>query len=342
MKILKRVMIIALFVILFVVLLVPLSYTLRPLEGENKEVRERTAGFYAEEEDSLDVVMVGSSGLFRYVDTPYLWKQEGLTSYNFAFPSLSIYLIEDLIDEVHKTQSPKLLVIDVRKFIFTKNKKISKVRSQFAFNNVNYSPLRCRMINRVFKNPKERISYYFDIAVYHDGWENVTLENLKYADNKEEHVLKGFRIIDNAKQYEPIDVSNIDGMTAISDDAEGALRSLLEKCKEENLEVLFLTTPWPITEKEQKKSNYIGNIIEEYDYPYLDMNPIKEEIGIDCATDFYEEKHVNIYGAEKVTAYLGKYIRDNYGFTPFHDEAVVESWNKAVNEYDKQMMNLSR
>lgn len=342
MKTLKRVMIIALFVILFVTLLVPLSYTLRPLEGENKEVRERITGFYAEEKDSLDVVMVGSSGLFRYVDTPYLWKQEGLTSYNFTFPSLSIYLIEDLIDEVHKSQSPELLVIDMRKFLFTNNKKISKVRSQFALNNVNYSPLRCRMVNRVFNDPKERISYYFDIAVYHDGWENVTLENLKYADNKEEHALKGFRIIDVARQYEPINVSGVDGMTAISGDAEEALRSLLKKCKEENLEVLFLTTPWPITEKEQKKSNYIGSIIEEYDYQYLDMNPIKDEIGIDCSTDFYEEKHVNVYGAEKVTAYLGEYIRDNYEFTRVHDESVVESWNKAAEEYDEKMKDLKK
>lgn len=337
MKRIKKIMFVLLFIIIFVAVLIPLSYTLRPLEGENKEVRERITGFYAEKEDSLDIVTVGSSGLFRFVDTPYLWKQEGYTSYNFAFPSLSIYLFEDLLDEVAKTQSPDLIILDMRKFITTNSTDINKVRSQFALHNVKYSTVRCKMINRVYSSPKDRLSHYFDIAVYHSGWDNLTLDNLKYADNEEEHKLKGFRVIDVVREFESVDVSGVVEEKAISKNAEKTLRSILEKCKEKDLEVLCLMTPYQLTASQQKKGNYIGSIVEEYGYRYLDMNPIQEELGLDYSKDFYHNKHVNVFGAEKVTGYLGEYIRTHYDISNEHDEDVIDSWNKAAKEYDAQM-----
>lgn len=59
----------AVFVLLFLAILLPVSYMVRT----NGEVKDRFAGFYAEKKDSLDVVMIGSSPVFPYYAAPKLW-----------------------------------------------------------------------------------------------------------------------------------------------------------------------------------------------------------------------------------------------------------------------------
>lgn len=61
------------FVLLFLAILVPVSYMVRT----NGDVKDRFAGFYAEKKDSLDVVMIGSSPVFPYYAAPKLWGGDG-------------------------------------------------------------------------------------------------------------------------------------------------------------------------------------------------------------------------------------------------------------------------
>ena len=60
------------FVLLFLAILVPVSYMVRT----NGDVKDRFAGFYAEKKDSLDVVMIGSSPVFPYYAAPKLWGRD--------------------------------------------------------------------------------------------------------------------------------------------------------------------------------------------------------------------------------------------------------------------------
>ncbi|MBQ9983239.1 MAG: hypothetical protein IJP29_01485 [Lachnospiraceae bacterium] len=337
MKLVKRLVIAGLFICSVFALMIPLSYALRPLNEANVGTRNRITGFYAEPDDSMNVVIVGNSGLYRYVNNPYLYEQKGLTSYCFAFSGYNIFFAEGLIEEMLKTQSPELIILDARKFVLTEDDSVDPIRAQRVFNNIKYSSIRCEMINRAYPNPLDRIVNYFDIALYHDNWEQLNWERLEFADNEKKNTLKGFQIVPKVVPMNHVDVSGIEEKVPISEASEETLRSILEMCQEEGLEIMLLSTPWMISEEEQKKSNYINDIVEEYGYSYLDMNANINEIGLDFANDFYDEKHVNVIGSEKVTDYLGDYIMERYEFDMEHDEVVVKSWEKAVTSYNKKM-----
>lgn len=75
----------AVFVLLFLAILLPVSYMVRT----NGEVKDRFAGFYAEKKDSLDVVMIGSSPVFPYYAAPKLWGRRGLRCILFL-PTCSV------------------------------------------------------------------------------------------------------------------------------------------------------------------------------------------------------------------------------------------------------------
>lgn len=334
---LKRLAGILLFLLLAFGILIPISYMLRPVDNANGEVRRRITGFYAEEEESLQVVILGSSAVYRYVNNPLLWEESQITSYNFAVPGLSIFTLENLVDEVEKTQSPELYIIDARKFLLTENRDFKKRRFQQLVSNLKYSKNRCDIIDKMIENPLERLYYYFDIMIYHDNWEELTKESLEYMDNERIHELKGWS---NIKSEVPIDESDVTEVTEeapLSETAEQSLRSLLEKCQREGKEVLMLATPWKISKENQKKSNYAKRLTEEYGYTYLDMNQYGEELGIDFSSDFYNKRHANAKGAKKVTEYLAVYLKEHYSFSEVEKEVVEESWNQAAKKNRKEL-----
>ncbi len=100
------------FIVIFLLVLVPVSYIVRT----NGDVKDRFSGFYAEEDNTLDIVMIGSSPVFPYYSTPKLWGETGIAAYplssNVQRPAAMKYLVK----EAQKTQSPALYIFEMRMY----------------------------------------------------------------------------------------------------------------------------------------------------------------------------------------------------------------------------------
>lgn len=334
MKKFKTLVATAVFLVIGVVLLIVTSYMLRPTD--KNFFRARVTGFYAEEKDSLDIIAFGSSAIYRYLDNPYLWEQQGYTSYSLATAGQPIFVLEHLIEEAEKSQSPQLLVIETRKFAFTDDDEINESRLRLVTDNMKHSWNRISLINKTVPKWEDRLTYYFDLALYHENWENLSDKSLKYADNEKPNLLKGWSHVGRNKHLETPDVADITEESPISETSEKELLHIIEICKKKNIEVLFVATPWEITEVTHKKDNYIKRIVEENGCRFLDGNVYLDEIGLDYDVDFYNEKHTNSIGARKFTKFLGEYIRENYDIQSEHSQAVIDSWEKAVEEDNQQ------
>lgn len=310
-------------------LAVAASYVLRRADN----ARTKIAGFYAEEKDSLDVIGMGSSAMYRYVNSPQLWEETGMTSYIMATQGQPIYTTEHLINEVNKTQSPQLLIIETRKFTKTDDTGVNVNRFRTLADNMKYSFNRFDMINKVIEGGlEEKLPYYFDIMMYHENWENLKAKNYRYITNERPYRAKSWFDITVTVPIEKPDVADVTEELPISEAAESELRSIIEKCRKEQMEVLFLATPWEIDEENQMNNNYLKRIIEESGYHFLDLNRYTDEIGLDFEIDFYNRKHTNSVGAKKVTTFIGNYIRETYDIQTTHSKKVKKSWDAAAKE----------
>ena len=160
----------AVFLAIAAVLLTLTTYVMRPTDKDF--FRARVAGFYAEDRDSLDVVGFGSSALYRYLNSPLLWKQQGITSYGIATAAQPVYVIPSLIDEVEKTQSPQLYIIETRRFTDTDNEVIKENRLRQIADNMKVSWNRFKMVTELTEGFEDRLSYGFDLIKYHGNWES--------------------------------------------------------------------------------------------------------------------------------------------------------------------------
>lgn len=294
-------------------------------------------GFYAEEENSLNIVSMGSSAMFRYVNNISLWKEYGLTSYNFCSPEQSLYALEYMVDEVEKTQSPDVYLVDARQFLLNGSKEQKEVKLHQLIDNLKYSVNRCKIINKSISSWSDRLPFYLDIITYHDNWEQLSADSFDYADNEKIYDTKGWVVIKTIREVDPVGEIDEVGEIPIDEDAEAELRYLLGLWAEEEKEVVFVSTPWVIDEENQQKSNYVKRIVEEAGFRYFDGNRYQKEMGLDYSKDFYNARHVNAAGAEKFARVFGEYLTQEFQFTKIEKESVVKSWEKAEVIYEEKM-----
>ncbi len=330
MKKLKRIIGVLVFLAIGLTGTILASYVLRPAQDDF--FRGKFTGFYAEEDNTLDVVGLGSSSLYRYFCSPLLYEYSGLTSYALSTAGQPILAIENLIDEIKKSQSPQLLVIESRKFLLPIWRTMREGRVRLVTDNMYYSANRISTINKLVADWKERLPYYFDIMVYHENWENVTLDSFFYMFNSKPHALKGWANDNMWRPLEKPDPASVTEELPLDPESEEALLGIMEKCKEENLEVLFVMSPFQIKPAVQAKANRLKRIVEEHGFQFLDGNLCADEMGIDYSTDFYNKKHTNSIGAGKFTKYLADYILEHYDLKIEHSPEVKASWDQAVAE----------
>lgn len=326
------------FLAVFLILLVNISYILRPAD----DIKERFMGFYAEDDDTIDMVMIGSSPVHPHWTSALAYNEYGFTSYPLSTNVQNPKAMKYIIREAEKSQSPKLYVCEIRMFTYTQ-----EYLEENAYNlvrgvtdNFKYSLNRINLIRDIAPKNIEggsRLSYYFDIMKYHSNWKNcLNGELLKQGDFEEKSSVKGFLFVPDVNTIKKNDFSNIKDEMAIPSEQEKILRELIAEIKEKNLNVLFVVAPFEINENMHKMSNYMGRIVEEEGYEYIDFNNMYDELGLDFSTDFYNTGHMNIFGAEKYTKWLGQYIADNYDLPDHRGDESYSSWDESYEAWKEQ------
>lgn len=90
-----------LFLVLFVVLLRFATYVLRDKSGA-----EYIYNFRDEPKNSIDVILLGSSHMYRTIQPMELWNDYGIASYNLGSSEQSLPLSYYLLKEAIRKQKP--------------------------------------------------------------------------------------------------------------------------------------------------------------------------------------------------------------------------------------------
>lgn len=324
-----------LFIIIFFMILIPLTYIIRT----NGDVKDRFTGFYAEKKNTIDTVIIGSSPVYPYYCAPKLYGESGITMYpistNLQRPKAAIPLIE----EVKKTQTPQLYIFELRMYTAADEDLVNNMAyTRGVTDNLKYSINRIKTINRLVDDKKERYTYYFDIFKYHSNWKTLFLPSqlrtlfYEYPDD-----LKGFVMNDKLGPSEMVDYSDVTSVKAIPADAEDTLKELLDYLQKNGDEALFVVSPYTMTEEKQQMYNYMDQIIASYGYSVLNLNDHYEDMQLDFQTDFYDYGgHVNALGAEKCTDFLEDYLSENYTWTDKREMKGYESWDDAYTLWQEE------
>lgn len=286
------------------------------------------------ENENLDMVYIGGSAAFVYWQPLKAWNDCGFTSYLYATNNMQAENIKALIEEARKSQSPDLFVIDARPFQY-----YSDEWEEAGLRNVSdgmdlASVSRVKLIsnylsNRIVTDETDIASYYFDIAKYHTNTANLgNSDAWAFKDNNGKSPNKGWEWVNAYECLETPSNFTTDVRTELDGHGQEILVDLLEYCSKEELNVLFVVCPYYISRSDSEKYNTIRDYVIDYGFDYLNANEYYSEMGIDFSTDFYNINHVNLFGAEKYTEFLERYIDEKYDLPDHREDAEYSSWNE--------------
>lgn len=322
------------FALVFVLALSYISYVLRPLFNESLGVMD----FYSERENSLDAIYVGGSVCITSWAPYTAWNENGIASYPLGASNLYSFVVLPLVKEALLTQQPEVLLIDLRPFQYTDpdNTGILFEWCLGISNALRYTSLnRLNILNSAYRYATNKSasdtwsSFMFDIVRYHVNWEALDSAMFTYAiPGNTESSSKGFLLVDKYQAIRKSDCSGILDSAPVSQLAEKDLLEFLDYLKTKDQKSIFVVSPYVESESERRQYNYLANIIRDSGFDYLNFNDFYKELGIDESQDFYDNNHMNIFGAEKYTKFLSAYLSENYDLPDRREDASYSGWQK--------------
>ena len=313
------------------------QYVLRNVDHNSLRVE----GFYQEERDSLDAVFIGASDIYTSFMPGRAYEKYGFTSYLLASESITSEGVITAVKEVVRTQHPSLIIIEANAFLYgDSDNETNEAHVHKFFDNLPFSINKLNYINR--KVPVDnKWEYMFPLIKYHGLWTelpdrvNMMQSNFN-LDLRGYNYLKGFRT--TAKVFKsdtpslnsqlPYETGELD----LDPELQQNLFDLLDYSKENNLNVIFVRAPHYVTKDTYdrvKRSNKMESILEERGFDYYAFENYSELIGIDDSRDFYNEDHMNVYGAIKFTDFLAEGLANDEALKiGEQSEAQQEMWKE--------------
>ena len=318
----------------FLGLIVVLSVVLGPFTVTDTRGYQTFQGFYENEDTPLDAVYIGSSATYAFWQAPFGWEKFGFTVYPLAFPSLSCRSLKYVIEEGRKTQPDALYILNLNTFKHTENTvaQIHYVVDYMPASANKFAMIR-ELSGAVGMDGLDGLEFYLPFIRFHSGWNELTAERVSMAP---EHVLGGVHYASFLNKITDVSAGCVSGEDrgALTQEQERILEDLLQYCRDEQVNCLFVLVPQPgDTSQELSQSKALVDAVAQAGYPVLDLSTSLDQLGLDTRYDFYNGDHVNIHGCVKYMDFLGRYLKENYGFTDKRGDPAYGAWDQALDRY---------
>ena len=285
-------------------LLSALSWLYRPRDNTEAQRigNNHACGWLSEPVGSIDVFFLGSSEFYSAVCPPRIWEQSGITSYVVATSGQRLYDLDTNLERILRTRKPKLVVVDAYVVL------IPTHWDEIVF---------------------DEISDLVPILKYHFNWDHTSLSYFASPVSYTHHeVRKGFRPKQSyQKNLKPDHMKKTRFRYPFRVQNRLYTEHIRALCREAGVDLLFLAIPSPVN-WDGKHSNTMQDYAQETGVPFLDLNTITEELGIDGDRDYRDGgDHMNGFGSKKVSIYLARYLREQYGLESHLQDPAYEQWN---------------
>ena len=288
---------------------------------------------FLEEDTDYDVLFFGTSHVINGIFPMQLWKDYGITSYNFGGHANSIaaaYWSMVNAVEIHK---PKVAVLDV----LGAGSQSAAMDISYAHLSFDAFPLslnKIRAASDIFsEDSQSRNELILPLSIYHNRWTELSSDMVK-AGFGESGASREKGAESRIAVAEPAKMRRIDETEMLSEKTVGLqyIRKFIEYCRAEDIEPVLINIPFPEAEDSQKAANAAMALAKEEGVPainfqYLDL--------VDFDTDCYDpNSHLNPSGARKVTDYLGSFLKKEYALSDHReDSAYSELWDQDYADY---------
>jgi hypothetical protein len=298
--------------------------------------------FERQKPDTVDVVFVGSSHIYTDVNPAVLWEEYGIASYDFAGSNQPLWNSYYYMKEAIEKQHPDLVVIDMYRAI----ENVDVIDdARIAMNTLGLADGANKRdsIYASVADEEEALDYILSYPIYHTRYEALSENDFKrYNGDTNGENYKGFNT--NCISMTPFegfsDFSSVEDTLEMTQKNEEYLNKIIALAKETDTELILMVAPYQgIMPSDKMIYNRVRQIAKENGVEFVDFNEYYTQIGLDPMRDCAESSHLNYYGSEKFSAYLGSYIKKRYDIEDHRGEEPYISWDRNAEHYEEVAYN---
>lgn len=319
----KKALKVACFLLIIGGMMWALTPIFKPLVYEWNENTDAATTFYAQPENSIETIFLGTSLTECSVSTLDLYEDYGLSAFNLGASRQPIAASYYWMLEAHDYNEETLttVVMNVSFMVGDGN----GTGYDYAFLSMKNSINKFNLAKDTSDGLDDFLAAMIPVFGYHTRWSSLDEDDFTYFGFDASISSRGYRYnavqILNDKNYTNIDIPNY---VVQQDEKENDvldpscteyLVRMIEYCEENDLELILVQTP---TDEWSDDMHFgMTEIATEYDVEFLDFNyaPLVDEIEYNVATNSSDMEHMNYYGASKYTAWLGEYLTENCDVT---------------------------
>ena len=324
-------------ILIVLVIIVSLFFAQRILVpkyiAKNEEGR-LVAEYYNASSDN-DVIFIGDCEVYSNFSPIKLWQDYGITSYIRGNPQQLIWQSYYILEDTLRYETPKVVIFNVlsMKYAVPQNEAYNRL----ALDGLKWSKTKLDSIKASMTEEESVISYVFPIIRFHSRWNEITSEDFKYMFSTEQLSHNGYVMRVDTKPVKVIPTPEKLPDYSFSDTCWGYLDKMRTLCEENGIKFILIKAPTLYPAWYDQWEAQIEEYAAKYGLDYINFLELQDETGIDYQQDTFDAgMHMNLSGAEKLSAWMGKYLSEKVGVTDRRSEApLVENWNKKITFYEE-------
>ena len=280
------------------------------------------AEYYDEEKDH-DVIFLGDCEVYENFSPLVLWEEYGINAYIRGtaqqLVNQSYYVLEDTL----KHETPDVVVFSV--LAVPLNEPAKESYNRMTLDGLPWSNTKLDAILTSMTEEEQLLDYVFPLLRYHSRITELTGEDFKYLFHRDLVSHNGYYMRVDAKPATNIPSARPLADYTIHADQMMWLERIRALCEEKGVELVLVKAPSLYPHWYDQWDAQITEYAEKNDLLYVNLLAARDEIGLDFTTDTYDGGlHLNLAGAEKLSHYFGKILRDECGLESRRGEAALE------------------
>ena len=284
---------------------------------------------YYKEKVPHDVIIFGDCDAYESYSPVKMYQEYGISAYirgsGEQYINQTYYLLKDVL----RTETPKVVVLSIHNMQHDVPRK--EAYNRMTLDGMRWSKDKVDAINSSMTKGETFASYVFPILRYHYRWNELNKNDFKHVFSKDKVSHNGYymRCDVDPQGILPKPMPRIS--YKFDDYSMYYLDQIRLLCEEKGIQLLLVRAPIEYGWFKQWDKN-VEEYAAKYGLTYINFNDYRKDMDIDMTKDTYDKgQHLNIYGAEKLSVFFGKYLMDNYALTDYRTVPEVSK------EYEKDI-----
>ena len=296
---------------------------------------------YYDTDKDTDVIFIGDCEVYENISPVTIWEKSGITSYIRGSSDQRIWQSYYLLKDTLEYQTPKVLVLSI--LSLTEEECESEEYNRLTLDGMKWSETKVEAIKDSMLEEESFVSYLFPLLRYHDRWDQISSEDFKYFFSKPKVTTNGYLMQVGVRGVTSLPRYPALGNYDFSEKTMSYLDKIRELCNEKGIQLCLYKGPSVYPHWYEEWDKQVVDYANKYGLVYINTANLADTIGIDYTKDTFDYgQHLNVEGAEKLSAYIALFLKDTYNLLDHKfDSEQVEKWEELkIRYYEEKEIKL--